>query len=139
MNAVDTNVLTYAIDQREPEKSRIAQALLDRLINEWPETGLPWQVAGEYLRYLRSEEARGRLLAGSTRFLMETTRTSFSLSLPRPQVLDVALVLAARYSLSHRDGMLVAACLVSGVDTHYTEDMGAPRAVDQLALVNPFA
>ena len=50
----------------------------------------------------------------------------------------VAVDLADRYSLSHWDGMLVAARLGGDVDTLYTEDMGAPRNIDVARLVNPF-
>jgi predicted nucleic acid-binding protein len=32
----------------------------------------------------------------------------------------------------------VATCLRDGVKVLYTEDMGAPRTVDSLTLVNPF-
>jgi predicted nucleic acid-binding protein len=45
MNAVDTNVLIYAQDPRDPRKRAIAEGLLASLAD-----GLPlWQVACEYV------------------------------------------------------------------------------------------
>ncbi|MBY0513446.1 MAG: hypothetical protein K2P78_05990 [Gemmataceae bacterium] len=40
--------------------------------------------------------------------------------------------------LSFWDALLVAACLRGGVTVLYTEDMGAPRVIGALSLVNPF-
>ena len=42
------------------------------------------------------------------------------------------------YTLSHWDSMLVAASAEAGVTMLYTEDMGAPRNIDTVELVNPF-
>ena len=58
--------------------------------------------------------------------------------LPSSSILDRALDLAERFSLSHWDSMLLAACVEAGVDTLYTEDMGAPTRFDTVQLVNPF-
>jgi len=55
MNAVDTNVLMYVRDPRDPRKQRIATDLLVRL-----EDGvLLWQVACEYLAASRKLAALG--------------------------------------------------------------------------------
>ncbi len=34
--------------------------------------------------------------------------------------------------------MLLGACLEAGIDTLYTEDMGSPRTIEGVKLVNPF-
>jgi predicted nucleic acid-binding protein len=46
--------------------------------------------------------------------------------------------LQKRFSLSFWDALLIASCIVDGVQTLYTENMGAPRVIDGLSLVNPF-
>src|ERR1035437_10966311 len=48
MNAVDTNVLFYAHDQRYPVKQRVASELIATI----PDGTLVWQVACEYQRTL---------------------------------------------------------------------------------------
>jgi predicted nucleic acid-binding protein len=45
MNAVDTNVLLYVHDYRDPAKQTTAKALIDSL----PDAVLLWQVACEYI------------------------------------------------------------------------------------------
>jgi predicted nucleic acid-binding protein len=58
--------------------------------------------------------------------------------MPTRAVLDRALDLTARYSLSHWDSMLLGACIEAGVTTLYTEGMGSPAVFDTVRLVNPF-
>jgi predicted nucleic acid-binding protein len=58
---------------------------------------------------------------------------------PTLDVVDRALELTGRYSLSHWDSMLLGACREANVDTLYTEDMGAPASYDGIQLINPFA
>jgi predicted nucleic acid-binding protein len=58
--------------------------------------------------------------------------------LPFPDLWPETQALQGRYSLSFWDALLVAVCLREGVQVLYTEDIGAPRAIDQLSLVNPF-
>ena len=45
--------------------------------------------------------------------------------------------LTARYSLSHWDSLLVAACIEAGIDTLYSEDMGDGAVYDSLTVINP--
>lgn len=45
--------------------------------------------------------------------------------------------LTSRYSLSHWDSLLVAACLEAGIDTLYSEDMGDGAVYDSLTVINP--
>ena len=61
MNAVDTNVLIYSLDDTERRKQAKAQALIARLVQPPVETVLPWQVAGELLSCLRKWESAGCL------------------------------------------------------------------------------
>jgi predicted nucleic acid-binding protein len=86
MNAIDTNVLIYSLDSRDPAKQSRARLLL-RGLRPAESTCIPWQVLG-------------------------------------------AIGIACCW--------LLAACLVADVDTLFTEDMGAPRKIDSLNLINPF-
>ena len=60
------------------------------------------------------------------------------LALPTPQVMTRALDLLRRHSLSYFDALLPGACIDAGVNTLYTEDMGAPAQYDSVQLINPF-
>jgi predicted nucleic acid-binding protein len=63
----------------------------------------------------------------------------FPLALPGPQVFTRYFDLHARFSLSHWDARLLAACREAGVTTLYSEDLGAGTNYDGLTVVNPFA
>lgn len=64
MNAIDTNIYLYAIDDAEPVKQRKAIDLLDRLEPRRSPVVLPWQVAVEYLNGLRRWARSGKVAAG---------------------------------------------------------------------------
>jgi predicted nucleic acid-binding protein len=137
MNAVDTNILLYALDRREKKKQPIARELLSDLAGAG-QSVLLWQVACEFVGQARRWESIGVLPRNRTPRYIGFYRTKFVLSIPVPVVLEKATWLFETYSLSHWDSMLVAACIEAGVDTLYSEDMGAPRQIESVRLVNPF-
>ena len=53
-------------------------------------------------------------------------------------MLERSLSITRRFSLSHWDGLLVAACAEAGVDTLYSEDMDDGAEYDGVTVVNPF-
>ncbi|MBA3480456.1 MAG: PIN domain-containing protein [Pirellulales bacterium] len=137
MNAIDTNVFVYRLDPIETTKRNAARRLTRQLASAG-ETILIWQVAGE-LRSVLTSWRRQRIIAAvdADRYFA-AVRSLFPLILPVEGVLDRALDYAERYTLSHWDSMLVAACAEAGATTLYTEDMGAPRTIDAVELINPF-
>jgi predicted nucleic acid-binding protein len=138
MNAIDTNVLLYSVDRHEPTKQRIAQQLLQQLSIGPEPTVLLWQVLGELSNQLRRWRAQGRLTDTEFGQHVHVLRQPFALVTPTPDAFDIAMSLSERYTLSHWDSMLLGACISAGVKRLYTEDIGAPRTIDDLELVNPF-
>ena len=138
MTGIDTNILVYAIDRADLVKWSKSRALLRQLRADPSRTVLPWQVVAELVRYLRSQQDRGLGTRADLVRYLNRFRKVYTLVMPTPAVLDRALDLSGRYSLSHWDSMLLGACAEAGVDTLYTEDMGAPVVVDGIRLVNPF-
>src|SRR5688572_24922922 len=110
MNAVDTNVLVYAHDPRDPAKRAAAVALLASLADGV----LLWQVAVEYLATCRKLEPYGYTIARSWQDVRAMRRKWTTLG-PEWQALDRAEDLTRRYSLSFWDAMVVAACLEGSV------------------------
>jgi predicted nucleic acid-binding protein len=138
MNAVDTNVFVYGLDATESAKQAKAQALLARLVRPPVETVLPWQVAGELLSCLRKWESAGRITAADVEAHFRDALVLFPLSIPTAKVFQVAFDLHKRFSLSHWDSMLLAACKEAGVTTLFSEDLGAGTDYDGVKVVNPF-
>ncbi len=138
MNAVDTNVLVYSLDASEPVKQAKAQVLLDGLAQRPLETLLPWQVAGEVLNRLRKWESAGRITSADVEAHFRVFLTIFPVVIPNTQVFRKYFDWFSRFSLSHWDCMLLAACKEAGVNTLYSEDMDTGTDYDGLAIVNPF-
>lgn len=138
MNAVDTNVLVYFVDKDEPAKRAKAVELLDDLAKEDIETVLLWQVAAEFLNCLRRWENEGRISRRETLEHFQRLESTFRCVLPAQSVLWKSLDICSRYSLSHWDGMLVAACIEAGVRTLYSEDLSSGVDYDSVTVVNPF-
>ncbi|MBO0696910.1 MAG: PIN domain-containing protein [Zavarzinella sp.] len=139
MNAVDTNVFVYALDVDEPVKQTKAQQLLKDLTAGADPTVLLWQVAGELLSNLRKRESAGRITATDVQMHFDDFLAMFPLVTPGAAVFPRYFDLHARFSLSHWDAMLLAACREVGVTTLYSEDMDAGTDYDGLKIVNPFA
>ena len=137
MNAVDTNVLLYSIDRTDPTKQAKAQQQLLQLRSSADPTFLLWQVLGELGSQLRRWRDQGKLTAVEFDQHIRAFRHVFPLAMPTPGVFDLALDMAARFSLAHWDSMLLGACKAAGIVNLYTEDMGAPRVIDGVTLINP--
>ncbi len=139
MNAVDTNVLVYFVDSDEPVKRAEAVKILDRLVNEPVETVLLWQVAAEFLSCLRRWENQGRIDRQEVSENLTRVRSMLRCVLPAENIFHKSLELSSRYSLSHWDSMLLAACVEANVDTLYSEDLGDGTTYDSVTVINPFA
>lgn len=136
MNArefLDTNVLIYAHDARDPRKRARARELIRRLMRERRGV-LSVQVLQEFFAAatrklgMPSEEARRRILQYS-RFDVVTLGAAD---------LVAAIDLHRLHRLSIWDALVVRAALNGACTTLHTEDMQPGHAVDTLTLRNPF-
>jgi predicted nucleic acid-binding protein len=134
MNAVDTNVLFYARDAREPAKRKIAASLIETL----DDGVLLWQVACEYLWASRKLEPLGYSVARAYRDIRRL-RCVWQTVIPDWGCIDRAEDLQERYALSYWDALIISACIEAGVEKLYSEDFDAGRRIDSLEIVNPFA
>jgi predicted nucleic acid-binding protein len=134
MNVLDTNIWLYSHDTRDPQK----QACTQQLIATVRPLALPWQVGCEFVAASRKLAPAGFTEAHAWSALAVMRTLADVVLLPVPDLWSETQALQGRYSLSFWDALLVAACLHDGVKVLYTEDLGAPRTIDSLSLVNPF-
>lgn len=134
MNAVDTNILIYSRDPRDPRKQSAANSLLTSLTD----AVLLWQVACEYVAASRKLAQFGYDQSQAMADVSDM-RTAWRTVIPTWGVVDVAERLLQKHSLSFWDALLVAACLEAGVTRLYTEDFGDVLRAEGLEVVNPFA
>ena len=132
MNAVDTNILIYVNDPRDPVKQGVATSLISDLTDDV----LLWQVACEYLAASRKLESLGYDRVQAYQYIRDLQQVWYT-ALPTWSMIDGAENLMSRFSLSHWDSMMIAACLEANVQTLYTEDLGY-SSIDGLGIVNPF-
>ncbi|MBI3407928.1 MAG: hypothetical protein HY040_06175 [Planctomycetes bacterium] len=96
-------------------------------------------MAGELLSNLRKRELVGRISASELESRFRKFLAMFALAIPSVQVFSTYFDLRARFSLSHWDSMLLAACKEAGVTTLFSEDMDSGTDYDGLTIGNPFA
>ncbi len=138
MIAIDTNVFVYYVDSSEATKQTQARQLVQELIETRADPILLWQVAVEFLNCMRRWELADRITREDTIRYVEQLESWFELVVPNRTVLHTALDLNTRFSLSHWDSLLVAACIEAGVTTLYSEDMQDGANYDGVRIVNPF-
>lgn len=134
MNAVDTNVLIYARDPRDPVKQQKARDLTASL----PDCALLWQVACEFIAASRKLTAVGYTQAQAWTEL-EQLRVLWKLVLPSENVFVRAQQLTAAHNLSFWDAMIVSACIDGRITRLYTEDFdNSLTDATGVEIVNPF-
>lgn len=97
-----------------------------------------WQVAAEFLACLRRWEDEGRIDRKEVLGNFNRLEAMFRCVPPAQPVLRKSFDLCSRYSLSHWDAMLLAACVEAGVRTLYSEDLASGAQYDSVTVVNPF-
>lgn len=133
MTGVDTNVLLYAEDPRDPRKQGIAANLIPTLTDGL----LFWQVAVEYLAASRKLEpfgySRKMVFADLRGFqnLWQPILPSWSIFNPSEYLLD-------NYKISYFDALIVAACLENNIPKLYTEDIADNFRKEGLEVISPF-
>ena len=113
MNAIDTNVLVYAVDESEPTKQANAIDLLEKLSAQPVRLVVLWQVAVEFVACLRRWESAGRLTREDTLEYKSELLDPLPIIMPSPAILQVSLDLSGRCSLSHWDS-----CIFQDMSSH---------------------
>ena len=138
MNAVDTNILVYAVDRHEPEKRQTALSLLRDLYTRPEPLVLLWQVAVEFVACLHRWRASDRIGMVDLQSYITNFVEPVPISMPGSGSLHRSVELVEKYALSHWDSLLIAACIDAEVETLFTEDMQAGATYDDVRIVNPF-
>ena len=96
-------------------------------------------MAVEYLAKLRKWQSAGKLSGDEVRVRYSEFLAAWVIVSPTVRVCQLALDYHDRYSLSHWDSLLLAACREAGVTKLLSEDMQPGVTYDGVAVVNPFA
>ena len=132
---VDTNVLVYARDARDPEKCERARTWMGHLWSS-REGRLSAQVLNEYYVTVTGKLVPG-LPPAEARADIERFLTWSPLPVDATLIRD-ALEIGEDGALSHWDALIVAAAQRAGCESLLTEDLADGRTIDSLTVINPF-
>jgi predicted nucleic acid-binding protein len=125
----DSNVLIYLTDEASGKSGRTEDLLADGGV-------ISVQVMNEFANVARRKIG---LSWAETREFLDTFRTTLEIVPLTLETHERGLDLAERYRLSVYDGAIVAAALLAGCTTLYSEDMHDGLVIDRLTIRNPYA
>ncbi len=134
---LDSNVLVYAFDTRDPRRNTIASALLAQAQREGSAV-ISHQVVQETLNVL-TRKLVPRLSAADARDTLTDVLAPLWRVQPSPALYARALALQERHTFSFYDSLIVAAALEAGCRRLLTEDLQHDQQIDGLTIQNPFA
>ncbi len=142
---VDTNVLVYRFDPRDPRKQRVAEALLREGVRR-ESIRVPHQAIVEFVAACSRPLRGGSPLAGGSLLSPEDARreaeellATFEVLYPDEGLVRTALRGAAAYQLSWFDAHLWAYAEHYGLDELLSEDFQHDRLYGSVRAINPFA
>ena len=131
---VDTNVLLYAVDPRQPNKQARAQAWLQHCWRH--DCGrISTQVLHELFTNLR--RVAPSLAVEDARRLVREYR-AWTPWIVDDETVDSAWQLQDRFSFNYWDALMVSAAQHMGCTLLLTEDLQHDLQIDNLRIVNPF-
>ena len=130
---LDTNVLLYAMDPRDPIKQASASALVERLGSEG-RAMLSTQVLIELFSNLHRKLGLTRERAA----LVCYSLTDWAVVPSDLALVMKAMARSAQSQLSIWDCMIIEAALAGGAQTLYSEDFAHGQRFSALQVVNPF-
>jgi predicted nucleic acid-binding protein len=125
----DSNVLIYLTDEASGKSGRTEDLLADGGV-------ISVQVMNEFANVARRKIG---LSWAETREFLDTFRTTLEIVPLTLETHERGLDLAERFRLSVYDGVIVAAALLAGCTTLYSEDMHDGLVIDRLTIRNPYA
>ena len=134
----DTNVLVYAVDQRDPEKQARSRALLTEAIEN--NTGaLSTQVLSEFFTVSTSRRRVPQPLSPTdARLIVEQVSVMPVIAVDLSMVRR-AIDTSQRYGIAYWDGLIIAAAERAGCARLFSEDLNAGQSYNGVLAVNPFS
>jgi predicted nucleic acid-binding protein len=136
LSFVDTNVLVYAFDKGNSVKKRVAQRLMNELMDE-DRLRVSTQVLQELFVTL-TRKASQRCSSAEAMAVLEDL-AAWPLMVVDYAAIRAAVGLADQAKLSFWDALVVVAAARAGATVLYTEDMNDGQEVLGVRISNPFA
>lgn len=131
---IDTNLIVYANDRRDPKKQRKAIELVSELMSNGLGV-ISSQVLQEYSSVALTKLKQEHALVLRQLVLLE----AFDIVLMKPALIRRAIEIRSSYSISFWDSCIISAAEVAGCDSIYSEDLNAGQYYSGIKVNNPFA
>lgn len=129
---IDTNLIVYANDSRDPIKQRKAIKLIKKIMDEGIGV-ISTQVLQEY-----ANTALTKLNQQHTIVLRQLTLLeSFEVVLLKPALIRRAIEIRSTYSINFWDSCIISAAESVGCDRIYSEDLNTGQYYSGIKLSNP--
>ena len=132
---VDTNVLIYSVDDKDPAKRNAARTWIAAC---WQRRcgRLSTQVLNEFYVNVRRKFPR-QLTQGDARAEIRRYQHWKPWTIDQPTV-ETAWAVESRYGVNYWDALMVAAAQHQGCNVLLTEDLQHDQQIDGVRIVNPF-
>ena len=132
---LDSNVLIYAYDPKDPRKQSIARELVEKAL--LGDGVVSVQVLAEFAATLLHKQ-RPTALPATVREILDAMRP---LSVVKPEAETVRRAVQAheQYGVQFYDGMIIAAAERAGCKKIWSEDLNAGQEYFGVKVENPFA
>ena len=129
---IDTNIIIYAHDKKEPIKRKIASSILNTLWESDVKPIISIQVLQELYvnlsRFLAHKETNEIL---NIYKYWEIIDNSFP-------IFERAVSLSQKYKLSFWDSSILSSAIAGGAGIIYTEDLNHGQKIEDITILNPF-
>ena len=126
---LDSNTLLYLISADAAKADRIEELLVDGGV-------ISVQVLNEFTAVARRKFS---LPWSEIEVALDPIRAAFDIEAVTLETYDLAVTVAQRFHYKIYDSLIIAAALIAGCDTLYSEDMQHGHVIaDRLTILNPF-
>lgn len=127
---LDTNVLIYAFGKQDDDRKLIAKAIISKC------NIISLQVVNETIYVLHR---KFKFSSFELDKIIEFLKLNFIISDLSVHILELTMMVSAKYGFSFWDSMMVAAALDNQCSILYSEDMQNQQIIEgKLKIVNPF-
>ena len=133
---IDTNILIYSFDARDPAKRDKAQELIEQAL-ESGVGAISWQVVQEFLNVALHKWEKPMLPTDSKEYL-QTTLLPLCKVYPSAEIWSAALRMAEESRYRLYDSLIVVSAIQSGAFILYSEDLQHGRKFGNLEIRNLF-
>lgn len=125
----DSNTLLYLISSDNAKADQIEALLVGGGV-------ISVQVLNEFTAVARRKFS---LPWSEIEIALDPVREAFEVEVLTPETYDLAVTVAERFRYTIYDSLIIAAALIAGCDTLYSEDMQHGQVIaDRLTILNPF-